>query len=84
MFKILIVIFDMFLLSSKFMDVTISIVPFTTPFDISMFLVMRTKAPTITFFYMFKMGIFNPLLHIFKFKFISNTTTNISFDVNNF
>jgi len=32
------------------MNIIIAIAPFTAPFDISMFLVMRTKIPIATFF----------------------------------
>jgi hypothetical protein len=84
MFKILIVIFDMFLLSSKFMDVAIANAPFTTPFDISMFLVMKTKAPIVTFFICSKWG---SLIHCCICsnleEFVSSTTSNTSLDVNN-
>jgi hypothetical protein len=71
--------------SLNFVNLTIVIAPFMTPFDISMFSILRTKIPT-NFFYLLKIGIFNPLLHVFKFKIINVfiATLNTSFDVNNF
>ncbi len=49
MFIISIVILDIILFSLNFINVIIANAPFTTPFDISIFSVIRTKAPIANF-----------------------------------
>jgi hypothetical protein len=54
MFIILIVILDIMLFSLNFINVTIVNAPFTSPFDISIFLAIRTKLQ-LEFFNVVKM-----------------------------
>jgi len=61
------IIFDMFLLSTNFMNVTIVVAPFIFASDLSMFSITRAKTPIVNFLYA-QNGIINSLLHMFKFK----------------